>query len=220
MEEARVLEERYTYGDYKTWDDEFRWELIDGKAFCMGYGPKPRKLNSQRATDAKIFCMSPGPGTAHQSLLMALSLELGNYFKNKECRVYVAPFDVLLPSGNEPEDEIDAVVQPDIMILCDMTKLKHNGIKGAPDVVFEILSPSTAQHDLTYKLYLYERAGVKEYVVVDPDNMIVTVFKRGEDSIFSQRTTYKASDVLEFNTFPDLKIPLDSVFEKFNFSTA
>ena len=139
MAEARELEERYTYGDYKSWDDDLRWELIDGDAFCM----------------------SPGPGEAHQSLLVALSSELRTYFKGKECRVYVAPFDVMLPDGNESEDEIDTVVQPDIMIVCDKSKIQHNGIKGAPDVVFEILSPSTAQRDLDDKFNLYERAGVK-----------------------------------------------------------
>ena len=192
---ARVLEERYTYGDYKLWDDDLRWELIDGEAFCM----------------------SPGPGEPHQSLLVTLTTELKIYFKNKKCRVYVAPFDVMLPNGSEPEDDIDTVVQPDIMILCDMSKLQQNGIKGAPDVVFEILSPSTAWRDLAEKLYLYERAGVKEYIIVDPVNKIVTAYRRGEDGLFSRRAAYMASGILEFEIFPDLKIPLTSVFEDLHF---
>ena len=198
MEEARVLEERYTYGDYKSWDDKLRWELIDGEAFCM----------------------SPGPGEAHQALLTKLIGKLFKYFDGKECRLYAAPFDVMLPGGDEPEDEIDTVVQPDIMVLCDMSKLRHNGIKGAPDVVFEILSPSTAWRDLADKLYLYERAGVKEYMIVDPVNKILTAYRRGDDALFSRRAAYRASDVLEFNTFPELKIPLDAVFEEFNFPVA
>ena len=196
MSEARALEEYYTYGDYRMWDDDLRWELIDGEPFCM----------------------SPGPGETHQSLLVALSSELRVYFKGKECRVYVAPFDVMLPRGGELEDEIDTVVQPDIMIVCDQSKIQRNGIKGAPDVVLEILSPSTAWRDLTDKLYLYERAGVREYVIADPDNMIVTVYRRGRDELFSRRAVYRTSDVLEFETFPELKIPLASVFEEFHFS--
>ena len=198
MVEARVLEERYIYGDYRTWDDDLRWELIDGEAFCM----------------------SPGPGTAHQSLSVKLIMKLASYFEGKECQVFHAPFDVMLPSGDELEDEIDTVVQPDIMILCDLSKLQHNGIKGAPDVVFEILSPSTAQRDLADKLYLYERAWVEEYVIVDPYNMIVTAYRRGENELFSRRAAYGISDVLEFETFPELKIPLNSVFEEFNFPTS
>ena len=211
-EAAKTLKERYTYGDYRTWDDGLRWELIDGEAFCM----------------------SPGPGTAHQTLSAKLVIKLGSYFEGKGCRVYSAPFDVMLPSPSyapaprgqartgedespKSEDEIDTVVQPDIMVLCDMSKLRRNGIKGAPDVIFEILSPSTAQRDLADKLYLYERVGVKEYMIVDPDNAIITAYRRGGGEFFSQRTAYRATDVLEFETFPDLKIPLDTIFEEFHF---
>ena len=204
-EAAKVLEKRYTYGDYKTWDDDLRWELIDGEAFCM----------------------TPGPGTAHQSLSAKLVAKLVSYFEGKGCQVFDAPFDVMLPNGNEPEDEIDTVVQPDIMILCDMSKLQHNGIKGAPDIVFEILSPSTTQRDLDDKFTLYERAGVKEYVIVDPRNYVMFVHRRdaedrpppsdlssrsGEDRRFTFRKVYGADGVLEFGMFPELKIDLSSVW--------
>jgi Uma2 family endonuclease len=186
------LKERCTYGDYRAWDDGLRWELISGEAFCM----------------------SPGPGGAHQTVSMALSVKLWNYFEGKECRVLTAPLDVMLPEGGEPEDEIDTVVQPDILVLCDKSKRRPNGIVGAPDVVFEILSPSTAERDLTEKLYLYERSGVKEYVIVDPDRRVVTVYRRGGEDHFSRRAICRADGVLEFETFPDLKIPLSSVFQE------
>ena len=188
--EAKVLEERYTYGDYKLWDDGLRWELIDGEPFCM----------------------APGPSLTHQILAANLFIRLGSYFEGKECRALFSPFDVMLPSGNEAEDEIDTVVQPDIMIVCDPSKLQPNGVKGAPDVVFEILSPSTVQRDLADKLHLYERAGVKEYMIVDPVNKIITAYRRGENGLFSRRAAYKAAGVLEFETFPDLKIELTPVF--------
>ncbi|MCL2009275.1 MAG: Uma2 family endonuclease [Synergistaceae bacterium] len=191
MSEERALEEYYTYGDYKSWDDDLRWELIDGE----------------------VFCMSPGPGTEHQSLSGNLFGRLFNYFNGKECRVFAAPFDVTLPKGNEPEDEIDTVVQPDIMILCDMLKLQRNGIKGAPDVVFEILSPSTAHRDLDDKFRLYERAGVKEYVIVDPQNCVIYAYRIDSGGRFSWKKAYGADDVLEFGMFPDLKIPLSPVWK-------
>jgi len=198
------LEERYTYGDYKSWDDNLRWELIDGEAFCM----------------------TPGPGVIHQSLSAELAAELRIYFKGKECRVLAAPLDVVLSKGNEPEDEIDTVVQPDIMIICDKSKIRYNGIKGAPDVIIEILSPSSTRRDLDDKFRLYERAGVKEYVIVDPLNRIIYAHRRdsegptsndlsslsGGDKRFAFRKVYGADDVLEFGLFPDLKIPLSSVW--------
>ena len=193
MGEARALEERYTYGDYKSWDDDLRWELIDGEAYCLS---------------SRSGGMSPGPGAAHQ----ILQAKLFNYFDGKECQVLVHPFDVMLPEGDEPEDEIDSVVQPDIMVVCDKSKIQHNGIKGAPDVVFEILSPSTAQRDLDEKFHLYERAGVKEYVIADPHNRVIHAYRIDAEGRFSFRKVYVADDVLEFGMFPELKIPLSAVW--------
>ena len=190
-EAAAELKERYTYGDYKLWDDDLRWELIDGEAFCM----------------------TPGPGTAHQSLSIHLASELWVYFKGKDCQVFYAPFDVMLPKGDESEDEIDTVVQPDIMIICDKSKLQRNGIKGAPDVIIEILSPSTTRRDLDDKFKLYERAGVKEYVIVDPLNKVIFAHRKNSEGLFSSREIYGIDDILEFGLFPELKIPLSSIWE-------
>jgi Uma2 family endonuclease len=188
---AEKLKERYTYADYRAWDDGLRWELIDGEAFCM----------------------SPGPRVDHQRVLGALFIRLGNYFEGKECQLLSAPLDVLLGGG--PEDEIDTVVQPDILVVCDPSKLRPHGVVGAPDVVFEVLSPSTAARDLADKLHLYERSGVKEYLIVDPDKRAITAYRREnarDDGVFSRRAVYGKSDTLEFETFPELKIPLKAVF--------
>ncbi|GHV53181.1 hypothetical protein FACS1894216_10700 [Synergistales bacterium] len=189
---ARKLDERYTYGDYRTWDDDTRWELIDGEAFCM----------------------SPAPNSCHQLLLIALGGELRNHFKGKACKVFAAPLDVLLPSGDEGEDDIVNVVQPDIMIVCDRSKIHFRGIIGAPDVIFEILSPSTSKRDMSVKFELYERSGVREYFVVDPYGESVTAFGESSGSRFSKKTVYRASDVLKFDTFAELEIPLAPIFEE------
>jgi len=186
MAEERALKERYTYGNYRMWDDGLRWELIDGEPFCM----------------------SPGPAMVHQSLAAKLLAKLVNHFDGKECQVFGAPFDVMLPYGGESEDEIDTVVQPDIMILCDKSKLQRNGIKGAPDVVIEILSPATARRDFNDKFWLYERAGVKEYIVADPYNHVIHAYRRDPSGQFSWKKIYGADDILEFGIFPELKIPL------------
>ncbi|GHV33788.1 hypothetical protein FACS1894187_03050 [Synergistales bacterium] len=194
----------YTYGDYKTWDDGIRWELIDGKAYCM-YPP---------AMKSGILCMGPAPRVAHQTVLGNLFAELKIYFKDKKCRVFMSPFDVSLPKGDESEDEIDTVVQPDILILCDESKLRPSGIVGAPDVVFEILSPSTSARDMNEKLSLYERSGVKEYFIVDADEHLVTAYRRGGDGLyFSNSANYRDADTLEFRTFKELKIPLGAIWE-------
>ncbi|GHV42105.1 hypothetical protein FACS1894187_24160 [Synergistales bacterium] len=168
-----------------------RYELIDGEAFLM----------------------SPAPTTTHQRLLGELSRQIANYFHGKECEVFFAPVDVLLPNGDEEsEDDIDTVVQPDIVIVCDKSKVQVKGIFGAPDVVFEVLSPSTKSRDMDEKLRLYERAGVKEYFIVNPNKSVVTAYRSKGGDHFSRKTLYEAADILEFDTFAELKISLADVF--------
>ena len=152
---ARNLDERFTYGDYKMWPDEERWELIGGQAWSI----------------------SPAPSTRHQGIQVRLVSELALFLKGKSCRVFDAPFDVLLPSGDELEDEIDTVVQPDIVVYCDKSKLTARGACGAPDLVAEILSPSTSKKDFNEKFNLYEKHRVREYWVVDPGNESILVFR-------------------------------------------
>jgi Uma2 family endonuclease len=125
---------RYTYADYQTWNDGVRYELIDGV----------------------VYMMSPAPNRAHQELSGELFNQFYNYLKGKKCKVYAAPFDVRL-SDKEHEK---TVLQPDITVVCDPSKLDKKGCKGAPDMVVEILSPSNAERDTTLKLRKYLQAGV------------------------------------------------------------
>jgi len=148
-------EERFTYRHYKTWPDSERWELIDGRAWAM----------------------SPAPRKRHQELAWKLSGMFYDYLKGKPCKAFAAPFDVLLPEGDEADDEVDTVVQPDIVVYCDRSKLTEAGARGAPDLVVEILSPSTSKKDQHDKFDLYERHGVREYWVVDPGNRSLMVYR-------------------------------------------
>ena len=130
-----------TLEDWKSW--EGRWELINGVAYDM----------------------TPAPTILHQDLVGSLYLQIrGTLDRDKPrgggCRVFLAPVDVYLP----PE----TVVEPDLLVVCDPAKIHPHGIVGAPDLVVEILSPSTASKDLTRKWWLYEGAGVQEYLIVDP----------------------------------------------------
>lgn len=143
----RKEETRYTYGDYRHWPEDERWELINGVAYNM--------------------CAAPSLG--HQGLSGALHSEISQFLKGKPCRVYMAPVDVFFPRLEEQgEEDVDTVVQPDLVVVCDRSRLRPNGIWGAPDFVVEILSPSTSRKDLHEKYALYERSGVREYWVIDP----------------------------------------------------
>lgn len=152
---ALAPEERFTYRHYRTWPEGERWELIEGRAYSM--------------------CAAPS--RAHQKLSFRLVRLIGAFLEGKACEAYAAPFDVLLPSGGEEDDEVDTVVEPDIVVYCDRSKLTKEGARGAPDLVVEILSPSTSRKDQHEKFELYERHKVREYWVVDPDGRWLCVYR-------------------------------------------
>jgi Uma2 family endonuclease len=145
---------RYTFADCLTWGENERIEIINGEAIMMA-----------------------PPSRIHQEILTELTRQLANFLEGKRCKVYPAPFGVRLfeKDGNAPED-VDTLVEPDITVVCDRDKLDKHGCKGAPDLVIEILSPPSLRHDRLIKLGLYQRAGVREYWIVDPENKSVQVF--------------------------------------------
>lgn len=191
MPTALREEKKHTYGHYLSWPDDERWEIIEGVAYNM----------------------APAPSTRHQALFVELLRQFGNFFVDKPCRVYGAPFDVLLPEEEEAEEDIRNVVQPDISVICDPEKIKNWGCLGAPDFIIEILSPSTAQKDRIQKAVLYERHRVKEYWIVDPLYNMVT--KRVlEDEKFGLPKEYAGRDHLCPDLFPELIVDLDLVFQE------
>jgi len=187
---AYKLEELFTYGDYRTWSDDERWELIDGVPYCM----------------------SPAPKVVHQGILMELGTQFATWLRGKPCKVFPAPFDVRLPEQNESDDDVTTVVQPDLTVICDKGKLDDAGCRGAPDLVVEILSPSTAQKDLKIKFARYERAGVREYWIVDPAAKTVMIFSLGDDARYGRPSIHVDTDRPTVGIFPDLRIDLTAVF--------
>ncbi|MEI6385703.1 MAG: Uma2 family endonuclease [Spirochaetota bacterium] len=151
-------DKHYTYADYKTWPEDERWELIDGKAY-------------------PLFGMSPAPRRRHQAFSGRLFSQLDRFFEGKPCSLYDSPIDVFLPEGDEALGDIDKVVQPDLLVVCDRTKLIDEGIRGAPDFIIEILSPGTAMVDQTEKRQLYEKHGVREYWIVNPETFEVLQYR-------------------------------------------
>jgi len=146
---------RYTYADYVAWDDDQRWELIDGEAYLMS-----------------------APIRIHQEIIGNLFSQLKNFLKGKHCKVYLSPFDVRLNADTED----NTVVQPDILVICDHAKLTREGSIGAPDMLIEVLSQSTSARDRKVKFDLYRKFGVREYWIVDPETKTTTahVLKDGE----------------------------------------
>lgn len=178
-------EKRYTYADYYAWDDGKRWELIDGIAYAM----------------------SPAPTMSHQGILVELGRQFSNFLKGKPCKVFIAPFDVRL--NGLGDDDYD-VVQPDVVVVCDRSKLDEKGCNGAPDMVAEILSPSTARKDMVQKFKKYQRAGVREYWIVDPDTKTVIVHILENGSYITH--PYSDADTAPVHVLEGCVIDLKDVF--------
>ncbi|TVY08604.1 Uma2 family endonuclease [Paenibacillus cremeus] len=166
---------RYKYRDTLDW--EGRLELIDGLAFNM----------------------TAAPSTGHQRAVVNLLVELHTYLKGSSCEAFVAPFELRL-SESEEYDNPDTVCQPDISVICNPSQLDEKGCKGAPKLVIEVLSPSTAIKDRNEKFKIYQRYGVEEYWIVDPVNQTIEVYGL-EKGVYAKREVFGKESELHFR-FP------------------
>ena len=183
-------EKKYTYADYLTYPEDERWEIINGIPYLQA---------------------SPAP--IHQETLMELAKQIAVYLTGKTCSIYPAPFCVRLPQGFEKDEkEVKNIVEPDISIICDKSKIDTKGCNGAPDMIIEIISPSSIKKDRFVKFNLYEKAGVKEYWIVEPDQKLVSVFLLQKNQRFSRPEMYTDEDSIYVSIFPDLIINLSTVF--------
>lgn len=180
----------YTYADYLSFEDDERMEIINGEIVMMS-----------------------SPGTIHQRISTELLRQFADFLDGKPCEVFSAPLDVRLfeKAGDDPKD-VDTVVQPDILVVCDKNKIDDKGIKGAPDLVVEILSPSTQSHDCFVKLNLYQQAGVREYWIADPETETVRVFLLDDEGIYRTAKAYKRTDIVKVSTLNGCFIELGKVF--------
>jgi len=186
------LTQQYTYADYLTWFDDKRRELFNGF----------------------IKMMSPAPAKTHQQVLGSIYSNFWFFFKNNPCQVFPAPFDVRLPKDKSEKEnhKIFTVVQPDITVVCDLSKLDEKGCLGAPDLVVEIISPASAKRDLHDKFEIYEQSGVKEYWVVYPADKAITIFCLDENGKYDEGETFKVESKIKSSLFPDLEIALQDIF--------
>jgi len=172
----------YTWDDYRTWPEGDRWEIVAGEAYAMSPAPTPR----------------------HQHIVSALTHALVAYFTGKPCRALVAPVDVKLDAEN--------IVQPDLMVVCRPEQFRRTHIEGAPTLVIEVLSPSSALHDRAMKLPLYARHGVQEVWLVTPYPHCIEIFLLDGPS-YRLAHVLKRQDVLHSPSFPDLVVDLALLFD-------
>ena len=182
----------YSYADYLLWQFQERVELIKGR----------------------IFKITPAPLCKHQEIQGEIFNQIYNYLKGKSCKVYGALFDVRLPGKYQlTENQVHTVVQPDICVVCDLTKLDERGCNGAPNVVIEIVSIGSIKRDLDEKFHLYEQSGVKEYWVVFPFEKQVSVYLLS-GSEFQLTEHYQSNSKISSENLVGFSLDLEKVFEE------
>ena len=184
----------YTVKDYLSWQFDEMVELIRGK----------------------IFRMSPAPTSKHQLVSSAILTDILQHFKKKSCKVFHAPFDVYLPMTNLKSGKPDTVVQPDITVICDRSKISKKGCEGSPDWVVEIISDHTKKKDIQIKYKLYEECGVKKYWLIYPNEEIIEIFTLDNSGVYNRYGAYCNEDIISPVLFPDLKIVVEEVLAPLN----
>jgi Uma2 family endonuclease len=187
------INKRYTFADYLTWLDDKRRELINGF----------------------VSLMTPAPSTKHQIISGEIYGQLWQHLKIHDCKVFAAPFDVrfLSTNGEFSDDKIYTVVQPDICIICDTSKLDDRGCLGAPDLIVEIVSLSSVKKDVEEKFKLYEVNGVREYWIVQPNDETITTFLL-ENGKYQIQGIFTRGSKVKIGIFDGkISIDLDYVFK-------
>jgi Uma2 family endonuclease len=172
---------RFTYGDYLKWDGPGRFQLLEGEAFMMS-----------------------SPSVDHQTISMEVSGQIRDFLRGKPCRVFAAPLDVRLFPRKDHSD--NTVVQPDILVVCDRSRLGRNSVDGPPDLVIEISSPANSFGEMFKKFQLYLEAGVREYWIIRPEVRQTQVHVLQEGRYLS--TVYHGDDVIPVTILPPLAIDL------------
>jgi Uma2 family endonuclease len=182
---------RYSYADYLSWQMDEMVELIKGKVFRSA-AAAPRRIHQE--ISGKIFYL------------------LFKFLEHHSCKVYEAPFDVRLPVKSKNNEDIDTVVQPDICVICDKSKLDDLGCIGAPDLIVEILSPGSNKKELKNKYEVYEESGVLEYWIIHPDERTVMAYTLEEGKYVPSRLM-TSGDVIKSVSISGFQLDLNYVFK-------
>jgi Uma2 family endonuclease len=153
-----------------------------------------------------------GASANNQEVLRALTVLFSLYLQGKTCRVFIAPFDLCVAEEGESEDDIKTLFQPDFMVICDQRRLRERGYFGVPEMVIEILSPTTAKRDFTVKYRYYERMGVKEYWLIDSDAKNIIVYILDDNGRYGRRNDYIGNAVITSSIFPGLTVSMEQLY--------
>lgn len=182
--------ESWNYAQYTTWNDNERWEIIDGV----------------------VYNMSPAPNRFHQQYIGAIFVQFYQALKGKPCQAFIAPFDVrFIDPDNQSDSEITNVVQPDILIVCDQKKLDVKGCRGTPDLIVEVLSPSTMKKDRNEKFKLYEKYGVQQYWLIYPGEDTIEIFTL-ENGVYGPSVLYDTTETIQVPVAGGFTIAVKEVF--------
>ena len=191
---------RYTYADYLTWNDGIRYELFDGIPY----------IKYEQETGG-VSCAMAAPVPGHQSILGELFIQFRSFLKGRKCQIFMTPFDVRLNADTDTNDDEETVVfQPDIVVICDRSKIDKKGCKGVPDMVIEILSKTTRQKDKILKMQKYQQYGVREYWIADPESRIVYTYLLVNGKYVANN--YGGEDTAPVMVLPGCEINLAEVF--------
>jgi Uma2 family endonuclease len=182
---------RYSYADYLGWQMDEMVELIKGKVFRSA-AAAPRRI--------------------HQEISGKIFYKLFKFLEHHPCKIYEAPFDVRLPVKSKKNEDIDTVVQPDICVVCDKSKLDDLGCIGAPDLIIEILSPGNNKKELKNKYEVYEESGVREYWIIHPHEQTVMTYTLMVGKYIPSRL-FTSGDIIESKSIAGFRLDLEYVFK-------
>ena len=180
----------YTYADYLKLEIDEMVEIIRGK----------------------ILRMSPAPRIKHQGISINIASIIHSELRGKNCKVYNAPIDVVLPIANRKRSKSTTIVQPDICVICDPKIVEDKAVFGVPDFVIEIVAGKDVKRDTQYKYSVYEEAGVGEYWIVFGEMCFVEVFIL-ENGKYQRLNAFSEDDTIPVKTLPGLSISIDDIFE-------
>lgn len=181
---------KYTYEDLLQMGEEERYEVINGVLYKM-----------------------ESPITLHQQIVGELYVQFYKYLEDKKCKVFISPLDVCLSGIKNPKKEYN-VVQPDIMVVCDENKITEKCIKGAPDLIIEVLSKTSRKHDTFIKFNLYQHYGVKEYWIIDTEGETIFQYILNEEKIYTLPKIYDITENIKVNVLKNCIISLEKLLKK------
>lgn len=187
MVTQRNENKRCTFQDLLSWDDNSRYEIFDG-----------------------VPIMLATPTTKHQGIISYLTTEFNIFFKGQTCRVFPSPFTIRLSEADD-YDHADNVFEPDISIVCNKNQLDQHGCKGAPNLIVEVLSPSTSRNDRVKKYNTYQRFGVYEYWIIDPLNETVEIYIL-DNGTYKRWNAYGREDTISSGQFESFEIKAEDMF--------